>query len=676
MGITRGGEMRGQTALDQLSINTIRTLAIDGVQRANSGHPGMPMGAAAMAYVLWTRFLKHSPAHPDWPDRDRFVLSAGHGSMLLYSLLYLTGYDVALDDLRSFRQWGSSTPGHPERGCLPGVEITTGPLGQGVANGVGIAIAERHLAAQFNRPGHIIVDHHTYAIVSDGDLMEGVASEAASLAGHLGLGKLIYLYDDNDISIEGSTDLTFTEDVGERFEAYGWHVQQVDGDDLEAVASAIEAAKQETEKPSLIVARTHIGYGSPNKQDSAEAHGSPLGVEEVRLTKERLGWPLEPDFYVPDDALAHFRQAVNRGKGLEADWRARFDSYASAYLEEAERWNRQMAGTLPSDWDAHVPDFSVADEPMATRAASGKVLNGLAWGVPELIGGSADLAPSNNTLLVGAGDLSAENPGGRNLHFGVREHAMAAIANGMAAHGGLWPYVSTFLIFSDYMRPAIRLAAMMGLPVVFVFTHDSIALGEDGPTHQPIEQLMSLREVPDLTVIRPSDATETMEAWRAALLNRDGPTALVLTRQKLPVLDRTKIASEEGLRRGGYVLWRSRHDAADVILIGTGSETPIALQAGEELAAEGIGVCVVSMPSWELFDRQSASYRESVLPTDVRARMAIEAGIKMGWEHYVGLDGDVIGMEGFGASAPGEVVLRKFGFTVEDVIARAKALLK
>jgi len=668
--------MRGQTALDQLSINTIRTLAMDGVQRANSGHPGMPMGAAAMAYVLWTRFLKHSPAHPDWPDRDRFVLSAGHGSMLLYSLLHLTGYDVALDDLLNFRQWGSSTPGHPERGCLPGVEVTTGPLGQGVANGVGMAIAERHLAAQFNRPGHIIVDHYTYAIVSDGDLMEGVASEAASLAGHLGLGKLIYLYDDNDISIEGSTDLAFTEDVGERFEAYGWHVQRVDGDDLGAVASAIEAAKQETEKPSLIVARTHIGYGSPNKQDSAEAHGSPLGVAEVRLTKERLGWPLEPDFYVPDEALAHFRQAVNRGKGLEADWRARFDSYASAYPEEAEWWKRQMAGTLPSDWDAHVPDFSVADEPMATRAASGKVLNGLARGVPELIGGSADLAPSNNTLLVGAGDLSAENPGGRNMHFGVREHAMAAIANGMAAHGGLRPYVSTFLIFSDYMRPAIRLAAMMGLPVVFVFTHDSIALGEDGPTHQPIEQLMSLREVPDLTVIRPSDATETTEAWRAALLNRDGPTALVLTRQKLPVLDRAKLASAEGLRRGGYVLWRSRHDAADVILIGTGSETPIALQAGEELAAEGIGVSVVSMPSWELFDRQSASYRESVLPTDVRARMAVEAGIKMGWEHYVGLDGDVIGMEGFGASAPGEVVLREFGFTVEDVVARAKALLK
>jgi transketolase len=668
--------MRDQTALDQLSINTIRTLAMDGVQRANSGHPGMPMGAAAMAYVLWTRFMKHSPAHPDWPDRDRFVLSAGHGSMLLYSLLHLTGYDVTLDDLRSFRQWGSRTPGHPERGCPSGVEVTTGPLGQGVANSVGMAIAERHMAAQFNRSGHTIVDHHTYAIVSDGDLMEGIASEAASLAGHFRLGKLIYLYDDNDISIEGSTDLTFTEDVAERFSAYGWHVQRVDGDELEAVASAIEESRQETQKPSLIVARTHIGYGSPNKQDSAAAHGSPLGVEEVRLTKERLGWPLEPDFHVPDEALAHFRQAVTRGEEEEAEWRARLESYASAYPQQAERWKRLIAGNLPSDWDSQVPDFSVADDPIATRAASGKILNGLARGVPELIGGSADLAPSNNTLLVDAGDLNAENPGGRNLRFGVREHAMAAIANGMAAHGGLRPYVATFLVFSDYMRPAIRLAAMMGLPVVFVFTHDSIAVGEDGPTHQPIEQLMSLREVPNLTVIRPSDATETREAWRVALLNSDGPTALVLTRQKLPVLDRASLTSEEGLRKGGYVLWQSRHQATDLILIATGSEVSVALQAGEELAAQGVGVRVVSMPSWELFDRQPAGYRESVLSADVRARIAVEAGITMGWEHYVGLDGDVVGMEGFGASAPGQDVLSKFGFTVKEVVARARGLLR
>jgi len=675
--------MTHQADLDQLCVNTIRTLAIDGVQKANSGHPGMPMGAAAMAYVLWTRFLRHNPANPTWPDRDRFVLSAGHGSMLLYSLLHLTGYDLPLEELKNFRQWGSRTPGHPEYDPELGVETTTGPLGQGFANGVGMAIAEAYLAAHFNRPGHKIVDHYTYAIVSDGDLMEGVASEAASLAGHLRLGKLIYLYDDNRISIEGSTELTFTEDRGRRFEAYGWHVQRVDGYDLEGIALAIRAAQADP-RPSLIMCRTHIGYGSPNKQDTAEVHGAPLGEEEVRLTKENLGWPTEPPFLIPEEALAHFRQAMERGRAWEAEWQARFDAYAAEYPDLAEEWRMAMSGELPAGWDADLPTFRPEDGPLATRVASGKVLNALAAHLPTLIGGSADLAPSCKTYLNGYGDFSADNPGGRNLHFGVREHAMGGILSGMALHGGVIPYGSTFLVFSDYMRPSIRLAAMMRLPVIYVFTHDSIGIGEDGPTHQPIEQLAALRAIPHLTVIRPADANETVVAWRVALEHRDGPVALLLTRQKLPVLDRTNLAPADGLVRGAYILAEAEGGRPDIILIATGSEVHPALAARERLAActelsrseQGVRARVVSMPSWELFERQPQSYRDEVLPPEVTARLAVEAGVPQGWCRYVGDRGDVIGIERFGASAPYHVLWEKYGFTAENIAARALEVLE
>ncbi|MBF8297999.1 MAG: cbbT, partial [candidate division NC10 bacterium] len=539
---------------DQLCINTIRTLAMDAVQKANSGHPGLPMGAAAMAYVLWTRFLRHHPTNPSWPNRDRFILSAGHGCMLLYSLLHLTGYDLPLDELKRFRQWGSRTPGHSEYGLTPGVETTTGPLGQGFGNGVGMAIAERFLANHFNRPGYRIVDHYVYAIVSDGDLMEGISSEAASLAGHLGLGKLIYLYDDNRITIDGSTSLAFTENVGQRFEAYGWHVQRVDGNDLKEVEAALSAAQAATERPSLIIARTHIAYGSPNKQDTAEAHGAPLGEEEIKLTKRALGWPLEPAFYIPDEALAHFREALQRGRAWEAQWQAQFDAYAAAHPELAAEWRTVMNGRLPEGWADKLPAFTPGGGSMATREASGKVLNAIAPHLPTLIGGSADLTPSNNTYLKGYGDFQRDNVGARNLHFGVREHAMGSILNGMALHGGVIPYGGTFLIFSDYMRPAIRLAALSHIHVIYVFTHDSIGLGEDGPTHEPIEHLASLRAMPNLTVIRPADANETAVAWRVALEHRGGPVALALTRQKLPVLDRTTLASADLLRRGAYVL--------------------------------------------------------------------------------------------------------------------------
>ena len=662
--------------LDQLCINTIRTLAMDAVQKARSGHPGLPMGAAAMAYVLWTRFLKHNPANPAWPDRDRFVLSAGHGSMLLYSLLHLTGYDLPLAELQNFRQWGSKTPGHPEHGLTPGVETTTGPLGQGFANGVGRAIAERFLAARFNRPGHTIVDHYTYAIVSDGDLMEGVAAEAASLAGHLKLGKLIYLYDDNRISIEGSTDLAFTEDRALRFQAYGWHVQQVDGNDLEAVAEAIRAAQAETERPSLIIARTIIGYGSPHKQGTAEAHGEPLGEDEVRATKEALGWPPEPAFYIPDEALAHFRQALARGQEWEADWQRRFAAYAQAYPDLAAEWQRLMRGELPPDWDADMPTFPPDAKGMATRVASGTVINALAPRLTNLIGGSADLAPSTRTLMKGTGDFAAGHYGNRNLRFGVREHAMGAILNGMALHGGVIPFGATFLVFSDYMRPAIRLAAMMELPVIYVFTHDSIGLGEDGPTHQPVEHLAALRAIPNLTVIRPADANETVVAWRVALEHRSGPVALALTRQNVPVFDRTRYAPAEGLRRGAYIMAEAEGGKPDLILIATGSEVQLALAAREELAKRGIAARVVNMPSWELFDRQSAEYRESVLPPEVTARLAVEAGVSQGWHRYVGPAGEVISLERFGASAPYQVAMRNLGFSVENVVARALALLE
>jgi transketolase len=663
--------------LDRLCINTLRTLVMDAVQKANSGHPGMPMGATPMAYILWTRFLKHNPANPHWPNRDRFVLSAGHGSMLLYGLLHLTGYDLPLEELQNFRQWGSRTPGHPEHGLTPGVETTTGPLGQGFANGVGMAIAERFLAEHFNRPDHTVVDHYTYAIVSDGDLMEGVASEAASLAGHLGLGKLIYLYDDNHISIEGSTDLAFTEDVECRFQAYGWHVQRVDdGNDLAAITAAIEAAQATTEQPSLIMVRTHIAYGSPGKQDTAEAHGAPLGEEEVRRTKENLGWPPGPPFYIPDEVLLRFREAVDRGQAWEAEWQARFETYAAEYPQLAVEWQTAMNRQLPVGWDADLPDFVPADGPLATRKASGQVLNAIAPYLPTLLGGSADLAPSNNTLLKQYESISGDDFSGRNLHFGVREHAMGSITNGMALHGGLIPYTGTFLVFSDYMRPPIRLAAMMGLPVVFVFTHDSVWLGEDGPTHQPIEQLAALRAIPNLIVLRPADAAETVEAWRVALMHREGPVALALTRQKLPVLDRTELANAEGVARGAYVLADAESQRPDILLIASGSEVHLALEAREQLAEQGVEARVVSMPSWELFDQQPQTYRDQVLPPTVTARLAIEAGVPQGWHRYVGSAGEVIGLDRFGASAPYKTLMEKFGFTAENIVSRALALLE
>jgi len=662
------------TQLDQLCINTLRTLAMDGVQKAKSGHPGMPMGAADMAYVLWTRCLKHNPTNPAWPNRDRFVLSAGHGSMLLYGLLHLTGYDLPLEELKNFRQWGSRTPGHPEYGCAPGVETTTGPLGQGFANGVGMAIAERFLAATFNRPGFPIFDHFTYAIVSDGDLMEGVSHEAASLAGHLGLGKLIYLYDDNGISIEGSTDITFTEDVPARFRAYGWHVQEIDGYDLDGIEAAIRAAQAETEHPSLIVCHTHIAYGSPHLQDDAKSHGAPLGEEEVRLTKEALGWPPDAHFFIPEEALAVFRRAVEQGQRAEARWRETFERYRAAYPEEATLLETLWAGELPEGWMNALPTFAPADGPLATRKASGAVLNAIAPALPTLIGGSADLGPSNKTLLEGFADFQRETPAGRNLRFGVREHAMGAILNGMALHGGVLPYGGTFLVFSDYMRPPVRLAAMMHLPVVYVWTHDSVWIGEDGPTHQPVEQLAALRAIPNLVVIRPADANETAAAWRVALERRAGPTALALTRQKLPVLAETARDPAETVARGAYVL-ADTPGTPDVLLIASGSEVHLALAARELLTEKGIAARVVSMPSWELFDVQPAAYREAVLPPQVTARLAIEAGVTQGWTKYVGPAGDVMGLERFGASAPYKVLMEKFGFTAEAVVERVLKLV-
>ena len=656
--------------LDQLCVNTIRTLAIDGVQKANSGHPGLPMGAADMAYVLWTRFLKHNPADPAWPDRDRFVLSAGHGSMLLYSLLYLTGYDLPLEQLKQFRQWGSRTPGHPEYGETPGVETTTGPLGQGLGNAVGMALAERLLAARFNRPGFEIVDHYTYALISDGDLMEGVSHEAASLAGHLGLGRLICLYDDNRITIEGDTALAFSEDIATRFAAYGWHVQSADGHDRAAVAEALRQARAESTRPSLILCHTHIGYGSPHRQDTAKVHGEPLGADEVRQTKEALGWPPEAQFYVPDEALVHFREALERGAEAQARWAEMFAGYERAYPELAAEWKRRLAGELPAGWEAQVPAFEAEDGPLATRAASGKVMAALAPSLPELIGGSADLHPSTKTYLSAYPAVEKGRFEGRNLHFGIREHGMGAILNGMALHGGIRPYGSTFFVFSDYMRPTIRLAALMGLPVIYVFTHDSIMVGEDGPTHQPVEHLPSLRAMPGLVLLRPADANETAAAWRVALEHRDGPVALVLSRQKLPILEGVDPA---GVARGAYVL----ADAEDprVLLLATGSEVEVALGAQKLLAEEGIAARVVSMPSWELFEAQPRAYRDSVLPPEITARVAVEAATPLGWDRYVGPEGAVIGMTRFGASAPYQVLAREFGFTAENVAAQAKACL-
>ncbi len=661
--------------LHHRAINTIRTLAMDAVQAANSGHPGAPMGAAPLAYALWTRFLRHNPADPAWPDRDRFVLSAGHASMLLYALLHLTGYDLPLEELKRFRQWGSRTPGHPERGLTPGVEATTGPLGSGVANAVGMASAERMLAARFNRPGHAVVDHRTWALVSDGDLMEGVAAEAVSLAGALGLGKLTLLYDDNGITIDGGTGLAFAEDVGERFRACGWHVQRIDGHDLDAIDAAIRAALAEEERPSLIAAATEIAHGSPNKAGTAAAHGAALGAEEVRLTKEALGWPVEPAFHVPDDALAEFRAALNEGAARQDDWRERLDAWAREHPDAAAEWRRVTAGELPDGWDAHVPTFTAEETPaMATRQASGKVLNALAAALPELVGGSADLASSTNTYLAGLGDFGRESPDGRNLRFGVREHAMGGVLNGIALHGGLIPFGGTFLVFSDWMRGAMRLGAIMGCRAVCVFTHDSIGVGEDGPTHQPIEHLMALRAIPGLTVIRPADANETAAAWKVAL-ERDGPTALALTRQSAPVIEKAACA-RAGVARGAYALDGDPARTPDVILIATGSEVALARAAAVRLEERGLAARVVSMPSWELFAAQPRDYRDEVLPPGVAARLVVEAGVSLGWERYAGDRGEIMGIDRFGASAPGAEMMARHGFTAGAVAERAAALVE
>jgi len=663
------------TSLDQLCVNTVRTLAMDAVQRADSGHPGTPMALAPLAYVLWQRHLRYNPANPDWFGRDRFVLSAGHACMLLYAVLYLTGYDLSLDDIKQFRQWGSRTPGHSEHGLTPGVEATTGPLGQGVGNAVGMALAQAHLAAHFNRPGHAIVDHHTYFLASDGDLMEGLSHEACSLAGHLKLGALIGIYDDNRVTIDGKTDLTLSDDTAKRFESYGWHVERVaDGNDLGALDRALAAARRLTDRPSLIIARTHIAWGSPHKHDTPEAHGAPLGEAEVRLTKQNLGWPSLEPFYVPEDALAHWRRARERGARLEAEWQKKYDAYRKAYPELASELERRLAGRLPEGWDAGVPAFPPQDA-QATRAASGKVLNAVAAKLPELIGGSADLAGSTTVVFKDGGDVAAGSWGSRNIHFGVREHAMGAILNGLALHGGVRPVGSTFLIFSEYMRPPIRLAALCHLPAIYVFSHDSIGLGEDGPTHQPIEQLASLRAIPNLTVIRPADATEVVEAWRAAILHRDGPVALVLTRQKVPVIDRSTYAPPNGLRLGAYVLADAPAGKPDVILIASGSEVELVLGAYERLRGEGVAARAVSMPSMELFAQQPEQYRNAVLPPAVRARLAVEAAVPQPWYRWVGDRGAVLGIERFGASAPYQRIYREFGLTVENVVARAKELL-
>jgi transketolase len=662
-------------ALDALCIDTIRTLSMDAVQKANSGHPGTPMALAPLAYLIWTRHLRHNPRDPDWLDRDRFILSAGHASMLLYSLLHLSGYDLSLEELKNFRQWRSQTPGHPEYGHTAGVETTTGPLGQGMANGVGMAIAERHLAALYNRPGHRVLDHHVYAICSDGDLMEGVASEAASLAGHLKLGKLIYFWDDNSITIEGSTDLAFTEDVLGRFSAYGWHTVRVgDGNDLDALDAAIEEAKADP-RPSMIGVRTVIGYGSPNKAGSEKAHGAPLGEEEVKLTKQNLGWPTTEPFFVPAEVRQHMRRVVERGSALQQEWRQRWDAYADAHPDVAHALQDALEARFPEGWDGEIPTYSAADKPIATRAASQQVLNAIAKRVPWLVGGSADLAESNLTLIHGEKSFLPGTPEGRNFHFGVREHAMGSVMNGMALHGGVRPYGGTFLIFSDYMRPPIRLASLMEQGVIYVFTHDSVGLGEDGPTHQPIEQLAALRAIPGLVDLRPCDAAETAEAWRFAVEYGKGPVFLALTRQAVPHLDRETHAGAENLRRGAYVLAEADRGAPDAILIATGSEVSLALEARETLQKEGIATRVVSMPSMTLFARQPKEYRDEVLPPRVRARVAVEAGSASGWSRWVGLDGDVVGLSHFGASAPAKTVFSELGFTAENVAARVRGTL-
>jgi transketolase len=666
-----------ETTLDRLAIDTIRTLSIDGVQKANSGHPGAPMGAAPMAFTLWTRFLRHAPTRPDWPDRDRFVLSAGHASMLLYSLLHLTGYGVSLDDLKSFRQYGSKTPGHPEYGLTPGVEATTGPLGQGFANAVGMAIAERRLAVEFNRPGHDVVDHWTYTLCSDGDLQEGVASEVSSLAGHLRLGKLVALYDDNHIQLDGPTSMAWSEDVVERFDAYGWHTQRVaDGNDVEAIAEAITAARAD-DRPSLIAVRTHIGFGSPNRQDTQKAHGQPLGPDEVRLVKEAYGWDPDRDFYVPDDALRLFREAVPAGEALVEAWDESMDAYAAAHPDLAAELRRRLAGRLADGWDAHLKSYAVGEE-IATRNASNDAIQALAEPVPELFGGAADLSESNLTIVKGGGDFGPDEAG-RNLWFGVREHGMGGSLNGIAYHGGFIPYGGTFLTFSDYMRGSVRLAALSGLHVIYVWTHDSVGLGEDGPTHQPVEHYAALRAIPNLWFVRPGDANETAAAWAVALGRHaddpSGPVALSLTRQKLPTLQGTAEKAREGVARGGYVLRDASGAEPRIVLIGTGSELQLAFRAAETLEADGVPARVVSLPCWELFERQDAAYRDSVIPPGVLARVAVEAGVSLGWERWVGDDGAIVGLDHFGASAPAGTIFERFGFTVDRVVDVARGVL-
>ena len=675
--------------LEDLSINTIRILSADAVQNANSGHPGMPMGAAAMAYTLWTRYLKHNPKNPQWFDRDRFVLSAGHGSMLLYSLLHLTGYDLSLDELKHFRKWGSKTPGHPERGHTVGVEVATGPLGQGFGNGVGLAIAEAWLAARFNRPGHTIIDHYIYSICGDGDLMEGITQEAASLAGHLQLGKLIYLYDQNHISLAGGTDLSFTEDVAKRFQAYGWHTRHVaDGNDTDEVAKAIEEAQKEDRRPSLILVRTHIGYGSPKKQDTFGAHGNPLGEEELQASKKALGWPTMDKFYLPEDAVKFFRQAVDRGAKQQQEWESMVAEYKKAFPNEAAELELFISGKLAGNWAADLPKWKPTDKPIATRVAGGEVMNALAKKIHNLIGGSADLNPSTNTALKGEGDFQPPELGGpavqgavggtwgyagRNVAFGVREHAMGAAVNGMAAHGGVLPFSATFLVFSDYMKPAIRLGALSKLKAFYVFTHDSVGVGEDGPTHEPVEQLAGLRAIPGLNVIRPADANETAEAWTVAI-EHDGPTLFALTRQNVPHLDRGN-AKDAGVAKGAYILSEAEGGQPEVILIGSGSETALCVKAQERLKSYGIKARVVSMPSWNLFDAQDEGYRESVLPKAVRKRVTVEAGSPQGWHRFATDEGTVIGIDHYGASAPGEEIMKHFGFTSEHVTSVALRLL-
>jgi transketolase len=663
-------------ALAQLAINTIRTLSIDAVQKANSGHPGLPLGAAPMAYTLWQRHLKHNPKNPKWPDRDRFVLSAGHGCMINYVMLNVTGYDLSIDDLKSFRQWGSKTPGHPENFLTPGIEATTGPLGAGTSNAVGMAIAERFLAHRYNKPGHTIVDHHTYAIVSDGDLMEGISHEAASLAGHLKLGKLIYLYDDNKISLDGPTSLSFTEDVAKRYEAYGWHVQRVeDGNtDIEAIDRAIAAAKAETSKPSIILVRTTIGYGSPHKANTSEAHGSPLGPDEVKATKQALGFDPNKDFFVPPEADAHLKSAIERGAKAEADWQKRFEAWAAANPELAAEWQAAQKGELPAGWESGLPVFTPKDE-MATRKSGSKVIAAVAAKIPYFFGGDADLSVSTLTGLPNMGDFDGQTGAGRNIRYGVREHAMGGIANGIAYHGGARTFTATFFTFSDYERPALRLAALSHLPVVFVFTHDSIGLGEDGPTHQPIEHLASLRAMPGMWVFRPGDANEVSESWKVAMNRKNGPTTIVLTRQNVPTLDRTKFGPVSGVSKGGYVLSEAAGGKPDAILIASGSEVSLALGAQEKLAAAGVKARVVSLPSWEAFAAQDKAYQDSVIPRDVPVRVSVEAGSTFGWTKWTGDKGANIGIDRYGASAPAGILFKEFGFTVDNVTKTVLGLL-